>query len=354
MIIYPLVREVFPQVKRELAKWEQEAELIPNFDLRSQALQSICNKSFHCMGGAVYALYPQASRETVIRFIVAYQTISDYLDNLVDNMGVYDEKAFAQLHLAMEDGLQPEKPLHDYYRYYPHREDHYLLKLIEVCRECLKSLPQKNLVNEEMIWQARQYSYLQTYKHLDPDVREKRLSQWIASHRSQYPLNEWELAAATGSTLGIFVLFSAACNSQLKKEEVVNIMRVYFPWINSIHILLDYLIDLQEDQETGQFNFVEYYRNTEQANRRLRYILTEVQKGVKGLNYAQFHKTVLQGLLAMYLSDPKVELSAMSIDKNALNKIEIVMVRDGLLDEGGTKTKILCWICGNLRKMRIL
>src|SRR5699024_9799328 len=77
-------RRIFPAVDRELACWTKRAREIPNEELRKQALASIESKRFHCQGGGVYALLANFHWQKAVRFIVAYQTISDYLDNLCD------------------------------------------------------------------------------------------------------------------------------------------------------------------------------------------------------------------------------------------------------------------------------
>ena len=79
----------FPAVKRELSRWKSLAQTIPE-PLRTQALLSIEHKAFHCLGGSVYAQYPGVHGQTMLSFVVALQTISDYLDNLCDRLGVCD------------------------------------------------------------------------------------------------------------------------------------------------------------------------------------------------------------------------------------------------------------------------
>ncbi len=64
--------------------------------------------------------------------------------------------------------------------------------------------------------------------------------------------NEW--AAATGSTLGIFMLFTASFKNG-EGLEGKNICNVYFPWIQALHILLDYFIDRREDALHGGYEF---------------------------------------------------------------------------------------------------
>ena len=71
-------------VNAELGRWEDRAQAVPSPELRLQALESIRHKRFHCEGGAAYALAAGPARDRCLRFIIALQTISDYLDNLSD------------------------------------------------------------------------------------------------------------------------------------------------------------------------------------------------------------------------------------------------------------------------------
>ena len=84
MMTTKIILRVRPDVRRHLQEWKTRAEKIPDPELRRQALMSIETKDFHCEGGAVYALLAGDHYDEAIRFIVAYQTISDYLDNLCD------------------------------------------------------------------------------------------------------------------------------------------------------------------------------------------------------------------------------------------------------------------------------
>ena len=337
------IAQVFPRVRQELNRWHRQAKLSPEALPREQALLSIEHKSFHCLGGSVYALYPGANMSRTIEFIVAYQTISDYLDNLVDNAGLEDEQAFRHLHQAMTDALTPEEPMSDYYRYYPCAEDGgYLTKLIVTCRERC-NLPSIGLVQASMLRLAGLYSQLQTYKHLNPAKREARMISWTGEHLGAYPnLSGWEFAAATGSTLPIFCLYAAAHDPNLTRNTVDTLVEGYFPWICALHILLDYLIDLAEDRETGQLNFVEYYQDSRMIIEHLQHILRECQRLAQGLPHPEFHTRVINGLLAMYLSDRKVQHP------------EIKPVAEELLRTAGKTTRLLYWSCQQLRRVKIL
>jgi len=343
-LIYQFVSLVFPDVKKELSRWRRIAEQCPDSSLRQQALESIQTKTFHCQGGSIYALYPGVNRVEAVQFIVAYQTMCDYLDNLVDSLEVQDELAFAHLHLAMQEALDPNAVKSDYYFYYPYREDGgYLDRLVTTCQENLKKLPSYKLVQEEAITLAKLYSHLQTYKHLAVEERETKMLNWINPYLRVYPeITAWEFAAATGSTLGIFCLYALAFDPQLTKSKGRKIRKAYFPWICGTHILLDYFIDLREDRETQQLNFVAYYDHTEMISERLQLFVKNSLAQAAQLDYPKFHQAAVQGLLAMYLSDEKGK------DR------DIRSITKKLLSESGLGVSLLYWMCCKLRKIKVL
>ena len=306
-MIIRFISQVFPLVSKELDYWISKAEQIPDWELRAQALASIRSKKFHAQGGSVYALYPQNNLVDHIRFIVALQTISDYLDNLCDRAGIMDESAFFQLHLAMEDAVDPGRPISDYYSNYPFKNDRgYLEQLVTTCRQQIDRQPSYKLVKAQIVNYVKRYSELQSYKHLNLEIRESRLYNW--AQQKLDPENAvfwWEYAAATGSTLGMFLLYTASADPTLKPQLVKDIDRAYFPWITGLHILLDYFIDAQEDIAMGDYNFTFKYLNNSQCLNRLTYFIERSIGACRTLPNLSFHLTVIRGLLAMYLSDPK-------------------------------------------------
>lgn len=343
-LLASFVQKVFPLVNSELSVWQKYAINHGSRDLANQALASIHTKKFHCQGGSVYSLYKGVSTPDFVRFVVALQTISDYLDNLCDRAGIADEEAFRQLHQAMTDALDPDRPLHHYYAAYPYKDDGgYLDSLVTTCRQELAKMPSYHLVKPEVLRQAGLYSELQTYKHLGPKVREDKMLTWINGHLSNYPgITPWEFAAATGSTLGMFVLSAAAYNPDLTAEEVRQIAAAYFPWINGLHILLDYFIDEAEDRVNGDLNFVFYYTSPEEKRDRLKYFSHQARIQANTLPNAAFAQTVVNGLLAMYLSDPKTDPQP------------VRDIRDDLLQAAGLYPRLMYSFCRVLRKKAIL
>lgn len=343
-LITKFVRQVFPLVNAELDHWRRYAEINGCSELREQALASIRDKKFHCQGGSIYSLYRKVSTPDFVRLVVALQTISDYLDNLCDRAGVADERAFRQLHLAMTDALDPNGPDNDYYLFYPFKDDGgYLKELVSTCRQEVSKLSSYHLVKADALRFAALYSDLQTYKHLDLTVREDKMKDWIGLHLSNYPeIGDWEFAAATGSTLGMFMLCAAASDPHLKPDAAGKIANAYFPWINGLHILLDYFIDAAEDLANGDLNFVAYYNNQQEVLTRLDLFTKRALAQAVNIPEAAFTTTVIHGLLAMYLSDPKT------------NRPAEQEIRGALLKNGGAYTGLVYHLCRLLRKKSIL
>lgn len=302
-----------PLTSRMLRPYRLRAEQMTGV-LGEQARASIKGKTFHCQGASVYALYPHLVRrgsgaqEEYVQFAVALQTISDYLDNLCDRAEVYDACAFRTLHESFCDALDPSRIPQDYYAEYPHKDDGgYLSALVRDARRALGEGSAVQTILPHLAMFGNLYSDLQTYKHIAPDEREEHMHEWTGAYQKMYPrISGWEFAAACGSTLGIFALVSAK-RADMTAEEAEAITDAYFPYINGLHILLDYLIDREEDRQGGDLNFTFYYDSHEQMTERLLFFIREALTAAGRAPEPMFHTHIVYALLALYLTDPKTE-----------------------------------------------
>jgi len=343
-VIISYLLRILPAVERELAIWRNRAQAIPDAELKRQALDSIDKKRFHCQGGSFYALYPGAKTSQIISFVVALQTISDYLDNLCDRVSVANDGAFRRLHDALSAAVDTDVPFADWYAGYPYQQDGgYLTQLVLVCRENIAAFPGYADVRQELIHLVSLYSDLQVYKHQDKGMRTELLTRWFSRHAELAPkVLWWEFSAAAGSTLGIFALSAMASIAPLSRVEIDRLQASYFPWLSGLHILLDYFIDLDEDLQHGELNFVSFYPDEEVMTAGLTRFLRESLQRVETLPHAAFHRTVAQGLLALYLSDPKAS-------RSGRNKIS-----QQLLREVGMEARLLHKVCLGLRRAGIV
>ena len=160
--------KVLPSVRQDLNHWRSQAEQIPNPELRKQAISSLETKQFHCEGGSIYGLLAKKDRREAIRFIVAYQTISDYLDNLCDRSRSLDPEDFRSLHESIFHALSPDAELPNYYRFREDRDDGgYLKSLVGLVKPFYRaSRITQRLPQPCMNWQAITviYKFISTSK----------------------------------------------------------------------------------------------------------------------------------------------------------------------------------------------
>lgn len=301
-------KKVFPSVHKELDYWKSRAKEIPNEELRKQALLSIENKQFHCEGGAILSLLAEKNYPEVITFIVAYQTISDYLDNLCDRSTSEDPLDFRTLHKAMLTALTVEEEGINYYQHRTDQDDGgYLQELVTTCQNVLKSIKHYPLIKDHLIELCEYYCDLQVHKHVKVEERIPRLQKWFEEKKENLPKMEWfEFSACSGSTLGIFCLVAYAIRDDFTAKDGLAIRNGYFPYIQGLHILLDYFIDQKEDRDGGDLNFCFYYKDHEQLFDRFHLFLQQADIHTNQLRNKKFHKLINRGLLGLYLSDNKV------------------------------------------------
>lgn len=240
---------------------------------------------------------------------------------------------------AMLCAVDPSRRVSDYYELYPvehpQKDGGYLDSLVQASRAVLLELDNYEAVRPAVVRLATLYSEMQSLKHLLPHARESFMHGWFLQ-RSKGTcvagfggfegcnLKWWEYGAAAGSTLGIFTLLSYSSRPRdgqerlpkgrshpgktFSESEARALGRVYFPAISARHILLDYYIDQEEDKTSGDLNFVPYYSlGPERLNGLRRFLDLSLARADAELQEPWFHRAVVKGLLAMYLSDPKVK-----------------------------------------------
>ncbi len=337
-----MILRIQPVTHQYLQQWKERAQNIPNPEFRKQALMSISTKTFHCEGGALYGLLAGDRYKEAIKFIVAYQTISDYLDNLCDRSTSLNPDDFRALHESMLQALTPAAQLTSYYRFRQEQDDGgYLAALVKTCREVLRTLPDCEIAAQALRQLVSVYIDLQVHKHVKTDERLPRLQAWFEEHKEDLPAMSWyEFAASSGSTLGIFCIVAHLFYPSASSELISKIKKAYFPWVQGLHILLDYLIDQEEDRQGLDLNFCSYYRDNNILVQRLSYFYQQAQLSVSCLPDAPFHHLINCGLLGIYLADNKV-----SRQKN------IRTVSRKLLKLGGIEAVIFYLHCRIYRRM---
>src|SRR6267142_2766259 len=121
-------------VSRELDCWRTRAFRIPDAPIREDALRSIAHKRENAVGAALFWILPRRRDLNLLRLLVAYQVVWDFLDSVNEHAARAGTANGRQLHKALIEAVDPAAPISDYYRYHPWREDGgYLRTLVETC-----------------------------------------------------------------------------------------------------------------------------------------------------------------------------------------------------------------------------
>ncbi|MGL4521940.1 MAG: DUF2600 family protein, partial [Bacilli bacterium] len=246
-------------------------------------------------------------------FIVAYQTISDYLDNLCDRSTSQCPKDFDALHQAMGVALSPHRTHSGYYHFREEKDDGgYLASLVECCQRALRLLGNYAVVSEGCLLLQQWYADLQVHKHVIQHERLERLQKWFAQFAGDYRELKWnEFAAASGSTLGIFALVSYAAQPTFSNKQAKEVVDAYFPYVQGLHILLDYVVDEEEDKQFGDLNFITYYNDETEVQNRMLHFLKQALQSIQCLSNTYVHKYIIAGLVSVYMSDEKMQTNKM-------------------------------------------
>lgn len=327
-------KKVFPAVDSEITFWERRALEIPNSELRKQAMDSIHTKRFHCLGGSVYGLLSKDGWQDAVRFIVSYQTMCDYLDNLCDRSTSTDPEDFRLLHQSLFDALTPGNSIKNYYALRNEQDDGaYLSELVQACQHIISKKTSEH-TREILRHLAMLYTDLQVHKHVVEQERINRLQCWNEQENVfKNDLSWYEFAAASGSTLGIFCIVSYAIGGSMSQNKAYAIYDSYFPYVQGLHIMMDYYIDREEDEREAELNFCTFYNNVAHMKRRFIHFMERASENIASLPDISFHQSVCQGLVGLYLADPKVK--KVSENKN--------IVKELLKANHPTRTKFFHW-----------
>jgi tetraprenyl-beta-curcumene synthase len=271
--------------------------------VRRTALVALATKRFHCEGAA--ALVGPDPR--AVRWVVAYQTLVDFLDSVTDRGPLVPARTIRRLHDAALDAVEGRAP-RPYFAGHPWNDGGYTAWLVAEVQAAGRDLPGWTTVTAPALRLARRYAELQTLKH-QPEVgrRARALSAWVRAHRAPgEDLAWWEWAAAAGSTLGIFALVREAVAGPVPPDRVRDLLACYSPWMGALHILLDYFVDQEEDRVGGDFNFVACYPSDRAAATGLARVFGRTLAECGRLHDAGYHRWIALGLVGFYLADRKV------------------------------------------------
>ena len=325
-------------VAREVSGWREQAAAIPDPQLRADALEALTRKRGSIEGAALFWILPRRRNRDLLRVLVAYEVLADYLD-CVSERGA--ERGIAngrQLHLALVEALEPSTPMSDYYRYHSSREDGgYARALVSRCRAGCERLPSYEAVKPLLMRAAGHSGVLGLNHEPDPARRDQALKAWAddqisADQVGDLPAEDEILADPTvrpgragnlnhkwyersaGSSAWVAVLAMLALAAEpgrgidggLRSVEAVRTYNAYTQWIAPAGAMLDSFADIADDRASGDHSYVAHYPSIEVATDRIGELVRESRSAARALPGGARHSVVLSAMVAFFLSKDSV------------------------------------------------
>ncbi len=297
---------IWPAASRELEQWREHASRIPDARLREDALGSITLKRDNAQGAAIFCILPRRRQPQLLKLLVAYQTLWDYLDNVSERGANLGSKNGYQLHRALVEALDPDAPISDYYRHHSERTDGgYIRELVLTCRRCCQALPAYPQVRS-LILDGVRHCAIQGINHLpDRHQREQELKAWVGRQEvahTHFELRWFELTAAASAFLP-HALLTLAAEPLHDGVYAVQVGFAYFPWMALSIAMLDSYVDAFKDLATGSHSYIAHYDDQQVMCERLREILASTLHRVRRLPNGSRHAVLAASMMAMYLSN---------------------------------------------------
>jgi len=290
-------------VSREVEGWRALASTIPDEALRADALEALTSKRPMIDGAAMFWTLPRARSPELLRLLVAYQVLADYLDCTSERAADDGIRNGLQLHRALVEAVDPALPLSDYYQFHPWRDDGgYVRALVERCRQAAAGLPSFTQAQPLVARAASLTTVLALNHEPDSALRDIEMRAWAALHFPNGALPWFECAASASAWLTILALLALSADTGRDRSDAEATYAAYLPWASLAGTMLDSYADLAEDLAAGAHSYVAHYANRAEALKRVGEIVTEALAKVAGLPNGERHLALISCMVAMYLS----------------------------------------------------
>jgi tetraprenyl-beta-curcumene synthase len=320
-----------PTVAHEVRAWRARATGIPDAAIRQDALSALDSKRGHSDGAGLFCIFPPARCQELVRLLVSYEIVWDFLDSANERGAAAGQTNGRQLHLALVEALEPNRPISDYYRHHPWGDDDgYLRALVSACRDSSTQMPSYDRVQPLLVREATRAQVLAINHDLDPASRNTALREWAAEEFPDETEAAWfELSGAASASLTIHALLALAAESQCSASDIARTFSAYFPWISAATTMLDSYVDQIEDDTNDDHSYIGHYPAPEIATRRLRRLIRRSLQEASALPNGERHTLLISCMAAMYLSKDSARTPTMHDTTRSL------------VNSGGTLTRVL-------------
>lgn len=327
-------------VSQEVARWRRHAETIPDPLLRQDALHALDCKRGHTDGAALFWTLPSQRNLNLLRLLVTFEVIYDYLDNVSEREAV-TTGCDAHLFRALVDALTPGAGIGDYYRDSSRCDDGgYLRTLVGECQAGCAALPSFRIVRPYIALEAGRTAVLAINHVPDPRQRDAALRAWSRHRFAQdVDLRWWEWTAAASQSVVTFALLAVAAEKAVSPIDAQATYNGYFPWFAYAVTMLDSYVDQEQDLAADAHSYIAHYTELDAAIRRLCESIDRSAERLLSLVNGERHAVLLGCMIALYLS------------KDGARAGNLQDPSQRLVQAGGSLTRVLLPI---LRTWRLL
>lgn len=296
------------------------ASMIPDLAIREDALSSLDRKRGNAEGAALFWTIPRTRSLALLRLLVVCQILWDFLDSVNERGAAAGQANGQQLHLALIDALDLDRPISDYYRYHPWCNDGgYLRALVEACRDSCAQLRSYRQIRTPLIQEATRAAVQGINHELDPILRDRALRDWAAKENYQQLEVDWfELTAAASASLTVHALLALAAEPTCTESDIDQTRAAYFPWIAAVSTMLDSYVDYVDDTADGNHSYVAHYGDLACAAKGTHRLIQRSISQARTLPSGERHELIIGCMVAMYLSKDNARTDSMRPTSNSL------------------------------------
>lgn len=311
-----------PEVAREVRQWRHRVRAIPSAPIREDALNASSEQRSHIDGAALFSTLPRRRNRHLLRLLVSYEIIWDFLDNFNERTESAGVANGLQLHRALVDAFDGDRGISVFYKRSPFDDDvGYLHTLTEACREMYTRLPSHSTTREAVARESTRALVCAINHDPRSDRRDQALLRWAMKEFPNGHEAQWfELTAAASTNLTIFALLALAATPNCERQPIEQTSTSYFPWISVLTAMLDSYVDQVEDAAAGGHSYLSHYASPTVAIERVCSLMRRGLAEASSLTDSEKHVVITSCMFAMYLTKRSVGEPPMRLTTHRLRR----------------------------------
>jgi tetraprenyl-beta-curcumene synthase len=315
-------------VKAELATWTARAHTIPDATVRADVLQGMREGRSLVDGAALFWTLPSRRRPELLRMLVAFQTLLNFIDIALErdargSEGCPRNWTWLARDALDVDGPPPDRAIGDAVG----DDGGYLCALVLACRHGCATLAHYGKARGLLLREAGRARGFEIEHDRDPVRRMAKMKALAAAEfRATTEITCWELTGGTSSLLTAMAVLGTAADEESTDDDLQRAADAYV-WVASAAALLDSYVDQVDDAVNHAHNWFDYYPGPEEAALRACELVERALRETAALRNGERHVVIVTSMTALALSSDTARSLRASTSR--------------LADHGGTMTKLL-------------